>query len=211
MSYFVIFTVTWFSECGFCRKWRWGHKRSQKHNLEAEHWPAVRRCSEFLWEIFLLMMVELGAYHKLGHIRNYMLLVFASACGHLIVTVRPQLRSTCYMRASRETVHGVKKWVIVSIHHPKPWGLRSIDWVSVLTCHRLQSLHFTNPEGIWDPERLVTCPRWQNCQGQLRSHTSQLQVCVLSTCLFMSSKWWFRLTKISSVLGTDFIATSLGW
>lgn len=25
VSYFVIFTVTWFSECGFCRKWRWGH------------------------------------------------------------------------------------------------------------------------------------------------------------------------------------------
>lgn len=55
-----------------------------------------------MWGIVLLIIVELGVYHEFGHIRNcrqfkavslykgHMLLVFASAHGHLTVLVGPR-------------------------------------------------------------------------------------------------------------------------
>lgn len=87
-----------------------------------------------------------------------MLLVFASTHGYLTITVGPRLRSSSHIRASGKTVKGVKKGVIMSTYPPKPWNLRFIDFKSILKCHRLLSSHFTNPEGIWNLEKLVTAP-----------------------------------------------------
>ena len=60
-----------------------------------------------------------------------MLLVFVSIHGFLTIIVGTTFKILdLYESLKRDCV--VKKWVIVSTHHPKPWNLRFKDLESVL-------------------------------------------------------------------------------